>query len=221
MKMATRSCPQCGAAFERRACLRAVYCSVKCRAAAQAIMYRRAPPPCTVGGCDQPAHGRGLCNLHYKRKQIHGDPSIRTIRNAGEGTPHISGYWVITIDGKSKLRHVHIAEQALGRPLPKGAQIHHFDEDRSNDSRDNLVICPSFAYHKLLHKRQAALAACGHADWEKCWRCQKHDAPHTLIPVAKTFAHPTCQRAYMNAGYHRRKNAKRTAADELSISPSH
>ena len=162
-------------------------------------------PPCSIAGCESRAHGRGLCNLHYKRTQIHGDPHVRLIRNKGEGTPHIDGYWVVTVSGEPKLRHIHVAEQALGKPLPKGAQVHHFDEDRSNDSPSNLVICPSYVYHRLLHKRQAALAACGHADWEKCWLCQRHDAPENVRPYGKTFAHAACAKTYANEGYHRRK----------------
>lgn len=37
--------------------------------------------------------------------------------------------------------HVVIAEQALGKQLPKGALVHHFDEDRANNENGNLVIC--------------------------------------------------------------------------------
>lgn len=29
---------------------------------------------CTVDGCDRPAHGHGLCSLHYTRQRMHGDP---------------------------------------------------------------------------------------------------------------------------------------------------
>lgn len=169
-------------------------------------------PQCSVGACTKHSHARGLCNLHYKRWQVHGDPLTRLIREAGEGTPHIDGYWVVTVNGAPKLRHIHIAEQALGRPLPKGAQVHHFDENRGNDRNDNLVICPSYAYHRLLHKRQAALAACGNADWEKCWRCQRYDAPENVRRTGKTFVHPACAKAYGNAGYHRRRASLTEAA---------
>lgn len=49
--------------------------------------------------------------------------------------------------------HVLIAERALGHPLPVGAEVHHFDEDRTNNKNSNLVICQDKAYHKLLHYR--------------------------------------------------------------------
>jgi len=46
-----------------------------------------------------------------------------------------------------------IAEQALGKPLPKGALVHHADGNALNNDPENLVICPDNAYHNLLHKR--------------------------------------------------------------------
>lgn len=152
---------------------------------------------CVVADCGRKAHGLGLRNPHYKRRAIHGDPTKRLIRENGEGTPHISGYWFIKIDGVQRLRHVLIAERALGRPLPKGVEVHHFDEDRSNDSPSNLVICPSRSYHRLLHRRQAALAACGNPNWVHCWRCRQYADPSTLIKINKaSYAHRECQSAY-------------------------
>lgn len=216
MKLATTSCRHCGVQIIDRVCIKRIFCSFICREAARRLKPK-AIAPCSVFGCGTAAHARGLCNLHYKRWQIHGDPLTRTIREAGEGTPHIDGYWMLTINGESKLRHVHIAELALGRPLPNGAQVHHVDQDRSNDRNDNLVICPSFAYHKLLHTRQAALDACGNMNWRKCWICKQHDDPALMIPVGKTsHAHSQCQKDYANAGYHRRQSQRK--AHELSIS---
>lgn len=152
---------------------------------------------CAVDACGRKARGRGLCNLHYKRQTIHGDPTRTARRGNGEGTPHISGYWFIKVNGVQRLRHVLIAEKALGKPLPKGAEVHHFDEDRSNDSPHNLVICPSRSYHKLLHRRQNALNACGNADWIHCWLCGRYSDPATMIKVNRaSYAHADCQRQY-------------------------
>lgn len=43
------------------------------------------------------------------------------------------------------------AERALGKPLPKGAVVHHADGSKAVDAP--LVICQDHAYHMLLHHR--------------------------------------------------------------------
>lgn len=49
--------------------------------------------------------------------------------------------------------HVAIACTALGKPLPKRAEVHHHDRTRTNNTNGNLVLCQDRAYHMLLHKR--------------------------------------------------------------------
>lgn len=77
------------------------------------------------------------------------------------------------VNGNVK-EHVLIAEAALGRRLPRGAEIHHVDGDRSNNARTNLVICQSIAYHKLLHVRAAVLRAGGDPNTQRiCSVCKR------------------------------------------------
>lgn len=77
-----------------------------------------------------------------------------------------------TVSGKRE--HVAVAERALGRALPKGAQVHHVDGDGLNNAHSNLVICQNLSYHKLLHKRQHVLATGGNPNTDHwCSSCQR------------------------------------------------
>jgi hypothetical protein len=69
--------------------------------------------------------------------------------------------------------HVLLAEQALGRYLPDGAEVHHVDGNVTNNTGSNLVICQDKAYHKLLHYRAKVLRAGGNPNTDKfCRDCQ-------------------------------------------------
>lgn len=95
------------------------------------------------------------------------------------------------------LAHILLAEAALGKPLPSGAQVHHATGDPS-DNR-HLVICPDQHYHQLLHRRMRAKAACGNPDWVKCKFCKRWDAPVNLQIVNSRWLaayHRECEKAY-------------------------
>lgn len=90
--------------------------------------------------------------------------------------------------------HLLIAEKALGYSVPKGVEVHHFDENKANNSPSNLVICPDRAYHFLLHQRQKAFDACGNPNWEKCQFCGNYDDPSNLKYRGKSRYHPKCRK---------------------------
>lgn len=105
---------------------------------------------CSVEGCGLPSQGKGFCNKHYQKWRKYGNPLAGGSRRSdGEGTYNSDGYKII----RGKAEHIRIAEKALGKELPKGAVVHHVDEDKSNNANDNLVICPSHSYHMLIHAR--------------------------------------------------------------------
>ena len=69
--------------------------------------------------------------------------------------------------------HVLIAEEAIGRYLPEGAEVHHHNRNRADNSRGNLVICQDHAYHALLHVRARIVEAGGNPNTQKiCSRCR-------------------------------------------------
>lgn len=125
----------------------------------------------------------------------------RTVK--GTGTIGANGYRAITVNGRRTYEHILVAEKALGRRLPKGAQVHHINEIRTDNRPENLVICPGYAYHALLHLRQDALDAGKPAHYRRCTFCREHDDPENLAFVASgrgnvsdKIYHLACRAAY-------------------------
>ena len=97
-----------------------------------------------------------------------------------------ANYITATVDGRRTYQHVLIAEKALGKRLPVGAIIHHWDEDGRNNTPANLLICPDQEYHKLIHRRMEAYDACGDASAVKCWMCQTWGKPESMRSMKRT-----------------------------------
>lgn len=166
---------------------------------------------CSEPGCQRYARTLGRCPAHYERLRRHGNAQTTKVRARHEGSPTGSGYWHTMHDGQRKQDHVWVAERALGKPLPPESIVHHVDENPLNNEPSNLVICPSRAYHALIHTRMRALAESGHADWRKCWICKCYDAPGNMAKVERSqgayFQHNTCR----NQRYQQAKEAHHAA----------
>lgn len=91
------------------------------------------------------------------------------------------------------LEHIVIAEKALGKPLPKRAEVHHHGE---KDDNTQLVICQDRSYHRLLHQRINAIRACGHVNWRKCKYCKQYDKPENLYIGNGHVYHQSCNAHY-------------------------
>lgn len=79
--------------------------------------------------------------------------------------------------------HVLVASKALGKALPPTAVVHHLNEDKTDSSNRNLVLCEDNRYHLMLHQRRRSFLACGHAEWRICIRCG------TYAPTADLRVH--------------------------------
>ena len=163
---------------------------------------------CKLEGCGKAidkAAGFGYCQMHYRRLKTHGDVGgpLPTVAKAGSGTINVYGYREISQNGRRVLEHVAVVEKALGKPLPKGAVIHHINEDKTDNRPENLLVCPDRKYHNLIHLRMEALAATGSPDSRKCVHCQQWDKPENLYKTtgyALSMYHKKCKSEY-NAAY--------------------
>lgn len=107
------------------------------------------------------------------------------------------------------LEHVLVAQNVLGRPLPKGAVVHHVNEIRSDNRPENLVILQSNAEHQTLHKKLRALKECGDSTKRKCVYCHEYDDvenmhEHKMVKQT-SYYHNRCSNEY-------RKNLRRRKA---------
>ena len=72
----------------------------------------------------------GVYNGYVRGHYAKGDRHYKWL---GGRVMNAKGYQMVRIAGKYVLEHVSLAEKALGRPLPKGTQVHHVDGNRANN----------------------------------------------------------------------------------------
>lgn len=110
---------------------------------------------------------------HQRRGLVKGRPyRFRVGHHASRGTP--APYRANNTSSGRVYSHILIAEKALGKPLPPGAQVHHVDGNGLNNEHRNLVVCQDQAYHMLLHVRAKILKAGGNQNTDKmCCVCQR------------------------------------------------
>lgn len=124
----SRPCGQCGTVFTPAGYRAKQFCSKKCVG---------------IGS------GRAITAAKTLRDRI-------TLKS---GYPHVlppAGHVSRSRPGRRMPQHVLIAELALGRALRRAEIVHHIDGDKTNNARNNLLICTR-SYHHALHARMAFL----------------------------------------------------------------
>ena len=160
---------------------------------------------CSLDDCSEPHIALGYCQNHYRVFKRRGTPTPP--RREPKVFVAKGGYLYRSINQKTTYLHIAIAEKAMGGPLPIGAEVHHVDGNPANNAPENLVICPDHRYHSLLHQRQRALDACGHAHWRPCRICGQYDDPKHMRPHYHQFYHRACN---ADASRRRRQKLKET-----------
>lgn len=124
---------------------------------------------------------------------------------------HVGRYVAIYRNGRADWEHRAIAERTLGKPLPPGAHVHHFNNQGRDNANRNLVICQDAGYHKLLHRRQRIVELGGNPNTEAwCGFCRalRPLADFWLRKTGKNIGAPTSQcRRCRPARYWNRKLA--------------
>lgn len=129
----------------------------------------------------------------------------------GEINPHWNGgtaetgggYIWVTSKGHHRankngyvLEHILVAEKKIGRLLTDLEVVHHEDENKKNNSPDNLMVFPSQSEHMIYHARKTALLECGNPNWRKCYFCHTYDDTERMIhnKSSRGYYHSECRK---------------------------
>jgi hypothetical protein len=98
---------------------------------------------CTIGDCTKPHQAKGMCQMHYRRNYLYGNPEI--VKNTGVKEDRYGYVQVRTESGngnKGKYTYEHrlVMAQMIGRPLVKGETVHHKNGIKNDNRPENLEL---------------------------------------------------------------------------------
>lgn len=136
---------------------------------------------------------------HYQRRRMM--PVPVDFRECDEN----GYYWVCDTNtfspthGLAMPEHIVVAERQLGRPLYRGAEVHHKDQNPANNDPTNLQVCKNAEEHREIHralkrvKKAKMLGSPNRLNWEKCKHCNRWGPPWDMVRLSDGFKHVYCK----------------------------